>query len=134
MYHNTIILKRLSSTRHGTFGVLMDGVIPFAVTLERQWLNNRHNKSCIPNGLYTCKRVQSPRFGDTFEVTGVEGRTHILFHKGNLDEHSRGCVIIAEEFGILNGEPAVLSSGRGYGEFMDKMKHEDSFNLNIMWA
>ena len=130
----TLFLKRVSTFGHGTFGVLLDGVVPFAVTLEREWLDNRNNESCIPPGSYYCKRVNSPRFGNTFEVTNVPGRTHILFHKGNLDEHSRGCILVGEQFESLNGEPAVLRSGKGYGEFMDRLSGEDGFNLHIMWA
>ena len=84
MKHLTI--KRLETGNQGTFGVLINGGIPFGLTLERQWLNNQSNISCIPEGGYLCKRVKSPKFGNTFEVTDVTGRSHILFHKGNLDD------------------------------------------------
>jgi len=131
---NTVLLKRLSTFSDGTFGVLLDGVVPFAVTLERQWLDNRVNESCIPPGRYLCKRVVSPRFGDTYEVTGVKGRTHILFHKGNLDEQRRGCILVGEQFEALGGKTAILRSGKGYGEFMARLEGRDSFELNILWV
>jgi hypothetical protein len=130
----TLILKRQSTFEDGTFGVLLDGVRPFAVTLERQWLDNKKNESCIPEGEYVCRRVISPRFGETFEVTDVPNRTYILFHKGNIEEHSRGCILIGEQFESLNGKTAVLRSGKGYNEFMDRLKGEDAFLVNILWA
>lgn len=132
-----IELKRISYHNEGTFGVLIDDEgVPFALTVERQWLNNRPSVgsvpgSCIPNGTYTCKRVQSPRFGNTFEVRNVPNRTHILFHKGNLMENSRGCIIVGEQFESLKGKPAVLSSAKGYGEFMARLRGVDEFVLVI---
>ena len=127
-------LKRISNTVHGTFGVLLDGAIPFAVTLEPPWLDNKPEKSCIPIGLYECERVLSPKFGNTFEIIEVEGRTNILFHKGNVEENTFGCVLLGEMFETLNGKTAILKSGKGYGEFMERLTGEDRFALNIMWA
>lgn len=118
---------------HGTYGVLIDGTRPFAVTLERPWLNNEKSASCIPAGQYTCRRVRSPKFGNTFEVTGVPGRTHILFHKGNQVEETQGCILVAEQFGKLgNGNVAVLQSGAGHAEFMLLLSGLDEFALNVV--
>ena len=124
-------LKRVADNEDATFGVLINGNIPFAVTLEPAWEDNKKGISCIPSGPYSCKRVKSPRFGDTFEILDVEGRTHILFHKGNSERNTQGCVLIAEEFGILNGKAAVLASGRGFTEFMSILKEVDEFELII---
>ena len=124
-------LKRVSDNEDATFGVLINGDTPFAVTLEPSWEDNRKGISCIPSGPYSCKRVKSPRFGDTFEILDVEGRTHILFHKGNSERNTQGCVLIAEEFGRLNGKAAVLASGRGFTEFMSILQGIDEFDLII---
>jgi len=124
-------IKRVSTDKDGTFGVLLFNNTPFAVTLERQWLNNKPSISCIPAGNYICKRVNSPKFGDTFEITGVPGRTHILFHKGNVDNDSHGCVLIGEKFGILGADSAILDSKGGFNEFMAILKEVDDFNLTI---
>ena len=124
-------LKRVADNEDATFGVLINGNIPFAVTLEPAWEDNKKGISCIPSGPYSCKRVKSPRFGDTFEILDVEGRTHILFHKGNSERNTQGCVLIAEEFGRLNGKAAVLASGRGFTEFMSILKEVDEFELII---
>ena len=126
-----MIIKRIAETDDGMFGVVVDGITPFALTLENMWLNNTRNLSCIPAGEYRCERVNSPRFGDTFEVMNVPDRTHILFHKGNTEDNTKGCILIAEEFGYLNKKTAILSSSKGYGEFMQRLEGLDSFTLKI---
>ncbi|MES0445013.1 MAG: DUF5675 family protein [Desulfobacterales bacterium] len=129
-----ITIKRVSMLAHGVFGVLIDNDgCPFALTAERPWKNNATSVSCIPAGEYTCRRVQSPKFGNTFEVTNVEGRSHILFHKGNIPEKdSHGCILVGEQFEKLSGKNAVLSSKKGYGEFMDLTRGIDFFVLKII--
>lgn len=124
-------LKRVSSTKNGTCGVLLSNGHPFALTMENPWLENKTNISCIPAGVYICKRVQSPKFGNTFEVTNVAGRSHILFHKGNTKDDTHGCILVAEQFGYLNGKVAILSSKAGFNEFMTIMKDVDKFLLTI---
>ena len=125
-------LKRIAFSEHGTFGVLIDNGVPFCLTLERPWLNNKKGESCIPAGLYTCKRTISPRFGETFEVAKVLGRSHILIHKGNIAEDSHGCIILGEQYEKLGGRPAVLSSSKAFKEFMGKSSGVDEFELLIV--
>ena len=43
-------------------------------------------------------------------------------------------VVVGEMFERYKGEEAVLSSGKGYGEFMDRLKGKDSFSLWITWV
>lgn len=127
-----LTIKRISMTPLGTYGVMLNqALIPFAVTAERPWLGNKINVSCIPAGLYTCRRIKSPKYGDTFEICDVEGRTDILFHKGNRVKDSKGCVLVAESFGTLHNQMAVLASKHGYDEFMDILEGIDEFELLI---
>jgi len=125
-------LIRIADTAWGTFGVLISDGLPFCLTLERPWLDNIKNTSCIPPGRYVCKRVMSPKFGETFEVCDVPGRSHILFHKGNLMDDSHGCIILGERFDPLDGKPAVLSSGDAFKEFMQRTRGFDKFPLEIV--
>lgn len=124
-------LVRVSQSEMGTFGVLLQGKTAFAVTAERPWMNNEPSVSCIPPGEYLCKRVASPRFGNTFEVMGVDRRSHILFHGGNTIEDTHGCILVGEEFGAMKGLPAVLSSQRGFTEFKERTADVDEFLLVI---
>ena len=124
-------LIRVASLADGTFGVLLDDNVPFCVTLERPWKDNQRNISCIPKGGYICKRIMSPKFGDTFEVQLVPDRSHILFHKGNLKEDTHGCIILGEMFEPLNEQNAVLSSGKAFKEFKWRTVDKDFFTLKI---
>lgn len=137
----TFCLIRVSYAKQGTFGVLLDGNIPFCVTLERPWLGNRRKVSCIPSGTYICELIQSPKFGETFKVLNVPERSHILFHKGNLLDDTHGCILVGEYFDTLGSEPAILASGKAFAEFMERAKIDSKlishFRLEIggkLWS
>ncbi len=130
----SLILKRIASNDGGTFGVLVSDGTPFALTLEDPWRDNQKNASCIPDNIYACRRTVSPKFGETFEVTGVPDRSHILLHTGNTEEDTHGCILVGESFGRLNGRPAVLSSKDGFRELMEVLRGVDGFELKIEWA
>ncbi|PCH52073.1 MAG: hypothetical protein COC22_04680 [Flavobacteriaceae bacterium] len=114
-----LTLKRISSTDKGTFGILLHEGMPFALTAERPWLNNKPNVSCIPTATYMCTRHTSPKFGEVLKVLNVDSRSDILFHKGNVPlDDSLGCILVGEQFGSLHGDPAVLASKQGFTELM----------------
>jgi len=125
-------INRVASKMFGTFGVFMlnDGT-PFAVTLERPWADNKRGLSCIPANIYLCKRIKSGKFGDTFEVGGVPGRNAILFHKGNINNDTHGCILVGEQFEPLGGVPGIVASAKGFAEFISVTKDESSFVLEI---
>lgn len=126
-----IALKRVARTPDATYGVLLIGGTPFAVSLERPWLDNAVGKSCIPKGEYICRRVQSPKFGNTFEVTGVNGRLAILFHKGNISDNSHGCILVGEQFNFVMGKDGITGSKEGFEEFLRRTADLDQFTLNV---
>lgn len=127
-----MILTRCAKTQSATYGVLKaEGEAPFAVTLELPWRENAHDVSCIPAGDYVCKRVISPKFGETFEITGVDGRENILFHKGNTATDTHGCVLIGESFATLGDGPGIGDSKHGFDEFMREMFGLNQFHLEI---
>jgi len=126
-----LTLKRIAYLNDETLGVLCHETLPFCITLERPWLNNQPNISCIPKSIYTCKRVVSPKFGNTFEITGVPGRYGILFHKGNISEDTQGCVILGEYFDTENNINSVKSSGEAFEEFLFRTRDVNIFRLII---
>ena len=77
-----VSLSRIEISDAGTMGrIAVDGkFVCFAV--ERPWLDNRRNVSCIPPGRYDLAYVDSPKFGRRLEVKDVPDRTHILVHAG----------------------------------------------------
>lgn len=127
-------LIRITEIEDGTFGVLLDEKIPFALTVERPWKDNKKGESCIPKNKYICKRVNSLKFGNTFGVCDVPERSEILFHKGNILDDTHGCIVVGEQFESLNGKVAVLSSAKGFGEFLERTKNLVVFELRIYIA
>jgi len=128
---STVRLNRLEESSQGTFGVLLICSQVFCVTLEPSDELNERDISSIPAQQYKCVKIHSPQFGETFEIVDVPGRSHVLFHAGNLTRHTRGCVILAQYFGKLQGDRAVLNSGNTFKKFMDIMKSVDRFHLTI---
>lgn len=112
----------------GCFSALLWDKRPFAVSVERTFENHR---IVIGNGIYRCVRDFYHKGGyETFEIH-IDGHDRVLFHKGNTEEHSEACVIVAESFGVLNGKTAVLDSNGGFEEFMALTAGLDHF---LVWV
>jgi hypothetical protein len=127
-----ITIKRISNPTDATLGVLLLDSIPFCVTLEDSWRDNKRQISCIPAGDYVCKRVNSPKFGEVFQVQDVPNRTHILFHAGNTEHDTSGCILLGTSFGTINTDPAVLQSARALVRFMERLRGIDEFPLKVI--
>lgn len=68
---------------NGTNGELYYEGKRLCFTIERPWLGNKRQVSCIPEGRYRLvKRYTQPR-GWHLMVQGVKGRTGILIHPAN---------------------------------------------------
>jgi len=128
-----LVLKRIVKNEEGTFGVLIQNNIPFAVTGELPDLCNQRNISCIPEDDYICFKRTSEKYGEVFQVDNVPNRSGILFHKGNIPSNdSQGCILVAEAFNVLGNEQAVTDSKGGYADFMDTVGDDSHFHLSII--
>lgn len=127
-------LTRVTEHQGATLGVLIFDGMPRMVTLEEAWRDNQRQVSCIPTGNYTISRHRSPKFGETFIVNNVPGRSHILFHAGNTDEDTLGCILVGCEYGELKKKPAVLRSRAAFLLFMNLLSGLDKVNLQIVKA
>ena len=127
--NDTWRLRRIHKNEECVKGILItDDNVLLAVTAERRWEGNKANVSCIPIGIYICKRVTSPRFGSAFEVVGVKNRTNILFHVGNFPrDDSRGCILIGTSFTHMG----VIESRSAFATFMKKLEGQNGFKLEI---
>ena len=123
---------RIDKSEDGVFGVLTLNGHTVCLTLERPWLDNKPDISCIPPDIYLCKRVDSPAHGDTFKILNVPARSDILFHVGNKVDESSGCILLGSEYGELEDQRAVLSSGKAFSKFMTLMEGVDAFPLQII--
>ncbi|MFT5483324.1 MAG: hypothetical protein ACI9GW_001981 [Halieaceae bacterium] len=95
------------------FGTLVFDTGDMFAVLERPWLNNRQNQSCIPAEQYKANflaRSGSGKYRNVWHLVPVKNRTGVLMHNGNLVRHSLGCLIIGSRRGVLGGLPAVFGS------------------------
>lgn len=127
-------IKRIARLVEATFGVLLINGFPVCVTLELPWKDNHPQTSCIPAGKYLCKRVNSPHHGDTFEITAVPGRSHILFHGANTVADLLGCVGLAEFYHRFEGKAGIANPSKGAAmiEFHQLTKDVNEFELEII--
>jgi hypothetical protein len=125
------LIRLEENNEHGTFGVLKINKQVFCVTLELSDKENAPSVSSIPAQQYTCKRYSSSTYPDTFQVMDVPGRSYILFHKGNTDDNTEGCILLGQYYGKLAGNRAILNSGNTFDEFMKILDGYDEFSLTI---
>jgi hypothetical protein len=125
------LIRLEENFEYGTFGVLKIQKRVFCATLEPPDIENMRNVSSVPAQQYKCKRYMSPKFGETFQVTDVPLRAKILFHAGNTIDQTLGCILLGRNFGVLEGNRAVLNSGNTFKAFMKRMEGHLSFHLTI---
>ena len=128
LYLDAGIFGQLSSTG-GTF---------LANTLEHAYAQDDGTlKPKLPPGTYTCVRGPHQLHGMlaafiTFEITDVPGHTGILFHMGNYNKDSDGCVLLGEE-AVPTSEPTmVTNSVVTFNSFMASQSGVDTFQLVVV--
>lgn len=140
---------RLVRDRHakdGIFGRLLDkDSNEVAVTLEHAYERNlatppsEAGKIYMPKlgkGTYRCERgehqlANGPKF-ITFEIMGVPGHYGILFHAGNYNADSSGCVLLGRRIApMANGDEMITSSKNTFLKFMDLVKDVNEFTLIV---
>ena len=102
-----------------------------AMTLE-------HSYDCkpkIPDGKYLCVRSMHRLHGmtqdfETFMITGVAGHTDLLFHWGNYNEDSDGCVLTGNKC-VMSDRLMVTDSRETFAKFMAIQQGVDSFSLTV---
>lgn len=128
-----LTLTRFSRSETGIFSHLLDSqknVI--AVTIEHAYQQPDGSWAAkIPAGTFTCMRgTHQLSHGDpfeTFEITGVPGHSGLLFHCGNDESSSSGCVLLGT---ALQGD-FITESRKAFSKFMSLMDGVQSFELNV---
>ena len=138
-----LVLARDESSDHGTLGMLFGAGGPPLHVIELPWRENRRDRSRIPAGAYDVAPHRSPRFGRALLVLGVPGRSHVLFHSGNLAgdvalgllTHTRGCLLPGLRRGALTAggrrQRAVLASRPAMRALLDRAG-DAPFRLDIL--
>ena len=130
-----LVLKRLYVKEYGAFGQIIDELSNVVcVTLEHAYLQADNSYlPKLPAGEYTCKRGQHRLASmtqdfTTFEIENVPGHTDILFHWGNTNSDSAGCVLVGKH---IWGD--MISNSRvTFSSFMEMLDGVDSFDLVVV--
>jgi hypothetical protein len=146
-----IFLKRISSTKSGTWNNILDVERnPLIVTAEPP-------ESFLINGnVYICKlQTHFPQKGKgypAYEITGIEGHTDVEFHIGNIpipymhkdevgkkwmESDSKGCHLTGTYFGTRydvddKAYKAVIDSTKAYKKFMNYFYQVREFELEVI--
>jgi hypothetical protein len=121
---------RYSETVDGTYGVMEYNGVPLGMTLEPNDRGNGAN-SRIPPGRYRCRRHNGPKYKNTWEIIEVPGRSAVLFHIGNIEDDSLGCVLLGSSLASVKGKLGVGSSGATFARFMELSEKAEELSLTI---
>ena len=113
----------------GTLGIMKINKEVFCFTLEPPDRDNLSNISNIPEQQYYCERYNSNKFGETFKILDVPRRRDILFHTGNQDEDTEGCILLGEH--KYNTFGRLINSVEIFRTFMVRMTSINKFHLTI---
>lgn len=111
------------------------GAILKLFTMERPWLNNQNEISCIPPGKYSVIKVPATHIPyPHFAVENVPDRAGICIHKANYVIQLEGCVAVGMELKDINGDGLLdtVSSGQAFDLLFAHMP--DSFELEVVNA
>jgi hypothetical protein len=129
-------IVRLEHTPQGDIGVvLFDGIV-FCFCLQPDVVDA--GRFHLPEGLFNCRRYDSPKHGETFVIERpetpfhVDGHDFLEFHAGNVLTDTLGCTIIGSSVDKLKGQRAVVNSGTTFKLFMEKLEGIDSFPLKVI--
>lgn len=130
------ILKR-TYFNDATIGIFyQDGVDnPVLFSIERPWLSNERNISCIPEGVYTVNPYNSSKFPDVWEIMGVKDRSYILIHAGNFADDVKGCIALGLTTGYMikdsQLQKTVSNSRNAITQLKKITNYPESFTLTI---
>ncbi len=133
------LLRTTDYRADGIFSELYNGQDLFCVTLEHAYPNDASWLPKIPRGAtYTCVRGmhQLAHYNggqpfETFEVTGVTGHSGILFHPGNFNRDSIGCILPGRAIMQEGQDWYVARSQDAYSAFMSALNGIDEFQLQV---
>jgi hypothetical protein len=92
---------------------------------------NDTNRFYIPAGIYKCVRWHSEKHPNTFQII-CPPHIALLFHSGNVEADSLGCILLGSSRGKLGENRAILNSGNTFKIFLEKTAEVDSFQLELI--
>jgi len=140
-------LKTVTVKGVGTLGVIYSPTgHEICKSVERDWLSNAKNVSCVSEGLYELIEFQSPKFGEVWAlvnpalgvtVAGPTHRTHILIHPANYPHELEGCIAagksyFTQAFGVSNSRTATKELFQELRNAKDNPTTDGKVFLNIV--
>ena len=129
------IIKHTEFKPDGIFGEFsFEDEGRFCFTLEHSY----DNQPKLQPGTYTCVRGTHKLHNgvpfETFEITGVAGHAGILFHAGNFNRDSEGCVLVGHTIAVdpNTGDEMVTGSKDEFKAFMARLEGVDSWQLEVV--
>lgn len=105
-----VYLTRIASNSVGMYGAIAYNNNALCVTVERPWLDNQSDISCIPAGKYLFNKYQSATNGQTWITQDVPGRDNIEIHAANVPAQVEGCCAVGLYFTQFDGVMGVAAS------------------------
>lgn len=132
-------LTRTLFEPYGIFGELAftdASPLRYCYTLEHAFQVGDQWMPVIPEGIYNCVRgwhqLSNAEPFETFEITGVEGHKGLLFHAGNFNADSHGCVLLGREIiDSAAGGKMIGNSKVTFENFMRRLADVDEFTLVV---
>ena len=122
-----IVLQRWAYHPTATLGLIEFADLEFW-SVERPWLDNQPNISCIPVGEYKLRWRESPKFGPTWQLEDVPGRTHILIHSANFAYQLQGCIALGTD---LMGDTIAVANSRKAMNLFEEVTEGGEWILKI---
>lgn len=141
-----LTLQRIAYSEDGVFSLCTrdDTKAQVMVTLEHAYEQKTKDfRPIIKPGVYNCVRgIHTHENGtkyETFEVIGVEGHWGILFHSGNWNHDSKGCILCGDDFAVggdVDGDgekdKMIINSRKAFKRFMKLQEGLKNFQLTVI--
>lgn len=133
-----LVITRVENREDGIFSEIKNAkmevlfhTLEHAYEIGTQWFPK------IPNGTFTCVRGPHRLHGMTqdfvtFEITGVDGHVDLLFHWGNWNADSEGCILLGEGIAQSSKGQMITSSKVAFEAFMKLQEGLDQFQLTVV--
>lgn len=122
-----LVLQRLSRSKYGTFGEILDNGEHECYTLEPAGSDNAHDTSCILPGLYVVTVLdKTVKFSyPHYALADVPGRENVRMHRGNTVLDTDGCILV----GMDQTDGGVWHSADALDLLISK--YPSGFNLTV---
>ena len=127
-----LLIIRDTFTDESTIGELFLNGERLCDTLENPWLDNQKNISCIPVGEYPVRlRLARERATKNYLhllIQDVPNRNYVLFHRGNTNADTQGCVLV----GLGSQQDFVSNSVLAMDLLMKEIVNLGGENINLI--